>query len=140
MIVLTLRPSQWCLTNSGAPFSVETRVSSDGPCLSTDSRRLSLVSYGLNSTCPLEETSCAPTSGSQCGSHLDNSPERRSNNLLTLGRLAPGATVHGAETELRGVYADLVREYPQLRGDNVRGAPRCREIGAYPHPPPAPLP
>jgi predicted permease len=49
--------------------------------------------------------------------------ERRSNYLLTLGRLARGATVHGAETELRGIFANLVSEYPELRGDNVRVAP-----------------
>jgi predicted permease len=48
---------------------------------------------------------------------------RRSNNLQTLGRLAPGATVQGAEAELRTIFATLIAEYPQLRGDNVRVAP-----------------
>jgi putative ABC transport system permease protein len=48
---------------------------------------------------------------------------RRSNNLLTLGRLAPGATVQAAEAELRAIFANLVVAYPQLRGENVRVAP-----------------
>ena len=48
--------------------------------------------------------------------------QRRSNNLLTFGRLAPGATVASAESELRGIFANIVREYPVLRGDNVRVA------------------
>jgi predicted permease len=48
---------------------------------------------------------------------------RRSNNLLTLGRLAPGATVESAGAELRRIFANLVEQYPQLRGDNLRVAP-----------------
>jgi predicted permease len=48
---------------------------------------------------------------------------RRSNNLLTLGRLAPGATVQTAEAELRSIFANLVEQFPQLRGENVRVAP-----------------
>lgn len=47
---------------------------------------------------------------------------RRSNNLQTLGRLADGATVQGAEAELRNIFAGLIAENPQLRGDNVRVA------------------
>jgi predicted permease len=47
---------------------------------------------------------------------------RRNNNLLTFGRLAPGATVAGAEAELRNIFANLINENPQLRGDNVRVA------------------
>jgi predicted permease len=47
---------------------------------------------------------------------------RRNNNLQTLGRLAPGATVAGAESELRGIFANIVRQYPDLTGDNVRVA------------------
>jgi predicted permease len=47
---------------------------------------------------------------------------RRNNNLQTLGRLADGATVQGAEAELRTIFASLIAEYPQLRGDNVRVA------------------
>jgi putative ABC transport system permease protein len=47
---------------------------------------------------------------------------RRSNNLQTLGRLADGATVQGAEAELRAIFASLIAENPQLRGDNVRVA------------------
>jgi predicted permease len=45
---------------------------------------------------------------------------RRSNNLLTFGRLAPGATATGAQAELQNIFANIVNEYPQLRGDNVR--------------------
>jgi predicted permease len=48
---------------------------------------------------------------------------RRSNNLLTLGRLAPGVTVESAQGELRQLFAQLTEENPQLRGDNVRVAP-----------------
>jgi putative ABC transport system permease protein len=48
---------------------------------------------------------------------------RRSNNLLTLGRLAPGATVASASAELRGIFRNLVVQFPQLRGDNLRVAP-----------------
>lgn len=48
---------------------------------------------------------------------------RRSNNLLTFGRLASGATVQSAQAELRGIFANLVAEHPQLKGDNVRVAP-----------------
>ena len=47
---------------------------------------------------------------------------RRSNNLQTLGRLADGATIQGAEAELRNIFATLITENPQLRGDNVRVA------------------
>ena len=48
---------------------------------------------------------------------------RRSNNLLTLGRLAPGATIATASAELRGIFASIVSQYPQLRGDGLRVAP-----------------
>lgn len=48
---------------------------------------------------------------------------RRSNNLLTLGRLAPGATLESAGAELRRIFANLVEQHPQLRGDNLRVAP-----------------
>ena len=47
---------------------------------------------------------------------------RRNNNLQTLGRLADGATVQSAEAELRTIFATLIAENPQLRGDNVRVA------------------
>ncbi len=49
--------------------------------------------------------------------------QRRSNYLLLLGRLGPRATVQSAETELRGLFAGLIAEYPQLRGENIRVAP-----------------
>ena len=47
---------------------------------------------------------------------------RRINNLQTLGRLANGATAQSAEAELRTIFASLIAENPQLRGDNVRVA------------------
>jgi putative ABC transport system permease protein len=53
--------------------------------------------------------------------------QRSSNYLQTLGRLAPGATVASAESELRGIFANLVRQYPDLAGDNVRVAPMQSE-------------
>jgi putative ABC transport system permease protein len=46
----------------------------------------------------------------------------RNNYLQTLGRLADGATVQSAEAELRTIFATLIAENPQLRGDNVRVA------------------
>ena len=45
---------------------------------------------------------------------------RRNNNLQTLGRLADGASLESAQAELRGIFANLIDENPQLRGDNVR--------------------
>lgn len=48
--------------------------------------------------------------------------QRGNNYLLNLGRLAPGATVEGAEAELRSIFANLVAEFPQLKGENVRVA------------------
>jgi len=48
---------------------------------------------------------------------------RRSNYLLLLGRLARGASPASAQTELRTVFAGIVAEYPQLRGEDVRVAP-----------------
>ena len=49
--------------------------------------------------------------------------QRRSNFLWLLGRLASGATVESAESELRGLFANLVATYPELNGENVRVAP-----------------
>jgi predicted permease len=46
----------------------------------------------------------------------------RGNYLLTLGRLAGGATPQSAQVELRTIFANLVRDHPELRGDNVRVA------------------
>lgn len=48
---------------------------------------------------------------------------RRSNFLLTFGRLVPGASVASAQAELRALFANIVDQHPQLRGDNVRVAP-----------------
>ncbi|HEV8448207.1 MAG TPA: ABC transporter permease [Gemmatimonadaceae bacterium] len=56
--------------------------------------------------------------------------QRRSNSLLMLGRLAPGATTVSAEAELRSLFARLVDEYPDLKGDNVRVAPLAAESAA----------
>ena len=49
--------------------------------------------------------------------------QRRSNFLLTFGRLASGATVASAHAELRQLFANLVRANPDLAGENVRVAP-----------------
>ena len=49
--------------------------------------------------------------------------QRRSNFLLTFGRLAPGATVESARTEMRQLFANLVASNPDLAGENVRVAP-----------------
>lgn len=49
--------------------------------------------------------------------------QRRSNYLFMLGRLAPGATVASAQSELRGLFAQLVDAYPVLRGEDLRVAP-----------------
>jgi putative ABC transport system permease protein len=57
----------------------------------------------------------------------DNRTQRRSNYLQTFGRLAPGATVESAGSELLGIFATIVAEFPHLKGDNVRVAPLHRE-------------
>lgn len=53
--------------------------------------------------------------------------QRDNNSLLMLGRLAPKATPASAQAELRGLFARLVEQYPQLRGENVRVAPLVAE-------------
>jgi putative ABC transport system permease protein len=54
----------------------------------------------------------------------ETSPDsRRSNFLALLGRLAPGATVRGAENELTSLMAGLARTYPGLEGESVRLVP-----------------
>ena len=56
---------------------------------------------------------------------------RRNNYLLLLGRLVPGATAASAQTELRTVFAGIVAENPQLRGEDVRVAPlQAENVGA----------
>jgi predicted permease len=47
------------------------------------------------------------------GSHIDLS-ERRSHNWYVVARLAPGATVQSANTEMRTIAASLAREFPQF--------------------------
>lgn len=48
---------------------------------------------------------------------------RRNNHLKMLGRLAAGATVESAESEMRGLFANLVAAYPDLNGEDLRVAP-----------------
>jgi putative ABC transport system permease protein len=48
---------------------------------------------------------------------------RRSNFLMTLGRLAPGATPAAAQTELVQLFDRLVEQYPNLRGESLRVLP-----------------
>jgi putative ABC transport system permease protein len=52
----------------------------------------------------------------------DRIAQRGNNSLLMLGRLAPGATAGTAQAELRGLFARLVEQFPQLRGENLRVA------------------
>jgi predicted permease len=53
--------------------------------------------------------------------------QRGNNSLLMLGRLAPNATVAAAQAEMRGLFGNLVQQYPQLRGENLRVAPLVAE-------------
>ena len=53
----------------------------------------------------------------------DEMSRRRSNFILAMGRLAPGATAASAETELRQLFDGLVQTYPQLRGESIRVLP-----------------
>ena len=48
---------------------------------------------------------------------------RRNNRLKLLGRLAGEATVESAESEMRGLFTNLVAAYPDLSGENLRVAP-----------------
>ena len=47
---------------------------------------------------------------------------RRSNYLYMVGRLAPGATVQGAERELRTIFDRIVAANPDIRGEGLRVA------------------
>jgi putative ABC transport system permease protein len=49
--------------------------------------------------------------------------QRRNNYLWLVGRLAPGASVASADAEMKGHFANLIRQYPDLTSDNVRVAP-----------------
>ena len=53
--------------------------------------------------------------------------QRGSNFLQLLGRLADGATVESAQSELRGIFASIVAEHPDLRGEDVRIGPMQAE-------------
>ncbi len=57
----------------------------------------------------------------------DRLAQRQSNMLLMLGRLARGATPASADSEMRGLFARLVDQFPQLRGEGVRVAPLVAE-------------
>jgi len=46
--------------------------------------------------------------------------QRRSNYLMALGRLAPGASPASAQAELRGIFNGLVEAFPALRGESLR--------------------
>ena len=46
--------------------------------------------------------------------------QRRSNFLLLLGRLAPGASVAMAQDELSTLFNGIVEQHPELRGEGVR--------------------
>jgi putative ABC transport system permease protein len=48
---------------------------------------------------------------------------RRSNFLMALGRLAPGATPAAAQAELTQLFDRLVEQFPQLRGESLRVLP-----------------
>ena len=48
---------------------------------------------------------------------------RRSNFLMTLGRLAPGATPAAAESELTQLFQRVVEQHPELRGESLRVLP-----------------
>lgn len=48
--------------------------------------------------------------------------QRGNNMLFMLGRLAPGATIASAQSELRSLFAQLVAANPQLRSENLRVA------------------
>ena len=53
--------------------------------------------------------------------------QRRSNFLVTMGRLAPGASVGLASAELVRLFAGIVDTYPELRGESVRVVPLQEE-------------
>ncbi|MEO8503519.1 MAG: ABC transporter permease [Acidobacteriota bacterium] len=53
--------------------------------------------------------------------------DRGSNYLMALGRLAPGATAASASEELRRLFAGLVEQHPELRGESVRALPLRQE-------------
>jgi predicted permease len=57
--------------------------------------------------------------------------QRGSNYLQLVGRLANGATVQSAQAELRGIFAGIVAENPQLRGEDVRvGAMQAESVSS----------
>ena len=48
---------------------------------------------------------------------------RRSNFLMVMGRLAPGATLASGEGELQAIFNGLVETFPELRGESLRARP-----------------
>ena len=55
---------------------------------------------------------------------------RGSNYLMVMGRLANGATVAGAQEELRRIFDGIVATYPELHGEGVRVVPLDAEARA----------
>jgi putative ABC transport system permease protein len=53
--------------------------------------------------------------------------QRRSNFIMLMGRLAPGASAELAQTELVQLFEGLVQTYPQLRGESIRVLPLASE-------------
>jgi putative ABC transport system permease protein len=56
--------------------------------------------------------------------------QRRSNYLVALGRLAPGATPATAQAELMHLFDGLVATYPELRGEGIRVVPLAADAAA----------
>lgn len=59
-----------------------------------------------------------------------NLAQRGNNSLLMLGRLARGIAPVTAEQEFRTLFARLIQQHPQLRGENLRVAPLVAESAA----------
>jgi predicted permease len=56
--------------------------------------------------------------------------QRQSNYLMAMGRLAPGATIATAQTEMNRLFDGIVATYPKLRGEGVRVVPLQSESAA----------
>ena len=52
---------------------------------------------------------------------------RFSNWLMTMGRLAPGATIASAGAELHGLFDGLIQTFPSLNGEQVRVVPMAED-------------
>lgn len=60
----------------------------------------------------------------------DQLSQRRSNYLIAIGRLAPGATSATAQAELMQLFDGIVAAYPQLRGEGIRVVPLAEDAAA----------